>query len=219
MSYEVTKRKLQRHYLNWKDCKSCELHRHRKQVVLYRFSDIVTMNHSVERNRSCTDVCFIGEAPGAAENIIGVPFVPNAPAGANLELIVEQVYTDYKQFSWAITNVVACHPTGNRNPTTEECTACAPRLIEFLALVQPRLVVLVGSVTKSQFDPDKTLKLLRYEGYTDADFHTCTIVHPAAIARKVTAGDPSAQKQMLDAASMIMGSLKHVESSIPRKAW
>ena len=197
---EPYKRVLQRHYLNWKNCNRCPLHETRKQVVLYRFGEDNTHQQPL-------DILFLGESPGLSEDTLGIPFSPNTPAGANLQVIINQILEDYQPFNWAITYVVACHPPENRGPTTKECSSCAPRLLEFIAITQPSLICTIGSVSKTQFNPKTYLKLLHHNGYTDAFFETCSIPHTANIAHKINSGE--ATKLILDAASTIQGALQY----------
>ncbi|MCX5889176.1 MAG: uracil-DNA glycosylase [Deltaproteobacteria bacterium] len=80
---------------------------------------------------------FIGEAPGAEEDLQGRPFV--GAAGQllnrmlnNLGLQREEVY---------ITNVVKSRPPGNRDPEPDEIAACLPYLKKQIAAIQPRVIV------------------------------------------------------------------------------
>jgi DNA polymerase len=97
-------------------------------------------------------VLFIGEAPGESEDAVGVPFVPGAPAGHNLQYeIIDQVVP--KAVTYAITNLVCCIPKYEdedgrmvkENPDAEAVDACRPRLEEFVSIVKPRLIVCVGA--------------------------------------------------------------------------
>ena len=87
------------------------------------------------------DLMFIGEGPGAEEDLQGLAFV--GAAGqlltkmiAAIDMTREQVY---------ICNVVKCRPPQNRVPTPEEAAACLPYLRAQFALVRPRVVVLLGA--------------------------------------------------------------------------
>ena len=87
------------------------------------------------------DLMFIGEGPGADEDLQGLAFV--GAAGqlltkmiAAISLTREQVY---------ICNVVKCRPPQNRVPTPEEAAACLPYLRAQVALVRPKVIVLLGA--------------------------------------------------------------------------
>ncbi len=111
---------LQDHIHNWEACNLCNLCTQRKQVVIGR--GVVPC-----------DVFFIGEAPGASENVLGKAFV--GPAGHLLDRQIEQAGGGaYKQ---GFTNLVGCIPLGEdgsktSEPPEESILACAPRVLELL---------------------------------------------------------------------------------------
>ena len=122
---------------------------------------------------------FCGEAPGASEDALGQPFV--GPAGKLLDQIIERSLPP--TVTHVLTNLVCCFPkeakaSGENEPHTAEIRACRPRLIEFVNLARPRLIVCVGALAADHVDHADTVRC--------AD-----IVHPAAILRM-----PLAQKQM-----------------------
>jgi DNA polymerase len=84
---------------------------------------------------------LIGEAPGADEDRLGEPFVGRA--GALLDAMLAALGLQRHKGIY-IANVIKCRPPGNRNPMPEEIARCEPFLHEQLALLQPRLVVLLG---------------------------------------------------------------------------
>ncbi|NEX18847.1 uracil-DNA glycosylase [Thiorhodococcus mannitoliphagus] len=89
------------------------------------------------------ELMIVGEAPGADEDRLGEPFVGRAGQLltrmlAAIGLAREQVY---------IANVLKCRPPGNRNPTSEEALQCEPFLLRQMALIQPKLILSVGSVS------------------------------------------------------------------------
>jgi uracil-DNA glycosylase len=84
-------------------------------------------------------VMVIGEAPGADEDVQGLPFVGRA--GKLLDRMLAAAELEGRVF---ITNTVFWRPPGNRTPTLAEQQACAPFLDRAIALVRPRLLLLVG---------------------------------------------------------------------------
>ncbi|MGI8839326.1 MAG: uracil-DNA glycosylase [Caulobacteraceae bacterium] len=84
-------------------------------------------------------VMVIGEAPGADEDRQGAPFVGRA--GQLLDKMLAAAGLDGRVF---ITNTVFWRPPGNRTPTLAEQRACAPFLERAVALVAPKLLLLVG---------------------------------------------------------------------------
>ena len=86
------------------------------------------------------DIMLIGEAPGADEDRLGRPFV--GVSGQLLERMFEAI--GYKRSQLYITNIVPWRPPGNRQPTTAEIAACMPFVEQHIALVAPKILVLVG---------------------------------------------------------------------------
>jgi uracil-DNA glycosylase len=84
-------------------------------------------------------VMVIGEAPGADEDAQGLPFVGRA--GKFLDRMLAAADLEGRVF---ITNTVFWRPPGNRTPTPAEQQACAPFLERAIALVAPKLLLLVG---------------------------------------------------------------------------
>lgn len=156
------------HVARWKDCTACPLCRQRDRICLAR--GVVP-----------ADVLFIGEAPGASEDALGQPFV--GPAGRLLDRIIERALPPTVRY--VLTNLVACFPReakdcGENEPERGEVLACRSRLVEFVNIVQPRLIVCVGSLAAQYVDHGDTVPCV-------------DIIHPAA-----TLGPrmPLAQKQM-----------------------
>ena len=85
---------------------------------------------------------FIGEGPGADEDRLGEPFVGRA--GKLMNLAFETVGIERNEVY--IANVVKCRPPGNRNPEEDEAVACLDYLRNQVILVQPEIIVLLGSV-------------------------------------------------------------------------
>ena len=81
----------------------------------------------------------IGEGPGAEEDAQGAPFVGRA--GKLLDKMLAAAGLTDRVF---ITNTVFWRPPGNRDPTPAEQQACAPFLERAIALLQPKLLLLVG---------------------------------------------------------------------------
>jgi DNA polymerase len=87
------------------------------------------------------DLMFVGEAPGANEDKLGLPFVGQAgklldKLLAEIGLIREEVF---------IQNVLCCRPPGNRDPLPTEIENCSEYLFEKIRLVEPRVVCTLGN--------------------------------------------------------------------------
>lgn len=85
---------------------------------------------------------FIGEAPGENEDLSGKPFVGRA--GQLLTQMLEQIGLT-RQDHYYITNTLKCRPPGNRTPEPDETNACQDYLRRQLAILDPDIIVLVGS--------------------------------------------------------------------------
>jgi uracil-DNA glycosylase family 4 len=88
------------------------------------------------------DLVVIGEGPGADEDAQGKPFVGRA--GQLLTRMLESV--KLTRDAVYIGNAVKCRPPGNRNPEPDELAACAPFLAAQLGVIQPKVVLALGSV-------------------------------------------------------------------------
>ena len=106
--------------------------------------------HSVVVEDGCrtAPLMFIGEGPGADEDAQGVPFVGRA--GQLLTRMIGAMGRDRASADPAkavyIANIVKCRPPGNRNPLPEEGKACLGYLHRQIALVKPKVIVLLGNV-------------------------------------------------------------------------
>ena len=85
-------------------------------------------------------VMLIGEAPGREEDLAGKPFVGRA--GQLLDKMLAAIGLGEERVH--ITNIVYWRPPGNRTPTPQEAEVCRPFLERQVALVAPRLIVLLG---------------------------------------------------------------------------
>jgi DNA polymerase len=87
------------------------------------------------------DWLFIGEGPGAEEDARGEPFV--GQAGKLLDAMLAAI--DLRRGDNVyIANAVKCRPPGNRTPEAAEMAACRPWLKRQIALIRPKLIVLLG---------------------------------------------------------------------------
>lgn len=84
-------------------------------------------------------IMFIGEGPGADEDRIGEPFVGRA--GKLMDLAFQTI--GLKREEVYIANVVKCRPPSNRNPESDEETACLNYLRNQVILIKPKIIVLL----------------------------------------------------------------------------
>jgi DNA polymerase len=94
-------------------------------------------------------IMLIGEAPGAEEDRLGLPFV-----GASGQLLDRMLATIGLDRSLVyITNVLFWRPPGNRKPTATEIAVCHPFVERHVALVRPELLVIVGGTASAALLP------------------------------------------------------------------
>lgn len=137
---------------------------------------------------------FIGEAPGADEDRQGFPFV--GASGQLLDLMLSHI--DLKRESdFYITNTLFWRPPGNRPPSTDEIEICRPFVEKHIALVDPKIMVLVGgTATKAVLNDSRGITRLRgqvfsYKNrYMEREVPVHVIYHPSYLLRQ-----PIAKKQ------------------------
>ncbi len=127
-------------------------------------------------------VMVVGEAPGANEDRTGLPFV--GAAGKLLDLMLAAVDLS-RQESVYICNVIKCRPPGNRNPSAEEISTCAPYLRRQIELVKPEVILAVGTFAGQLLTgrADTALGKLRGEVHSYEGLPLVVTYHPAALLR------------------------------------
>lgn len=111
----------------------------------------------ISRGDPKAPLMVIGEAPGADEDAQGAPFVGRA--GKLLDRMLAAARLDGRVL---ITNTVFWRPPGNRTPTPAEQAVCAPFLERMIALVEPRMLLLVGGASaKAMLKRDEGILSLR----------------------------------------------------------
>lgn len=149
------------------DCACCPLGRTRCRPVMGRGS-------------RQADIMLIAEAPGAKEDQQGIPFVGSS--GEILDRLLRDCGLEREEIY--ITNIIKCHPPGNRDPKEEEKEACFPYLKYETFLLKPRIIVCLGRVAAQRIiAPD--FKITRQHGtwiYRKNCALTATY-HPSAILR------------------------------------
>jgi DNA polymerase len=111
------------------DCTRCKLSRLGRRQIVFGVG-----NPSAE-------LMFVGEGPGADEDIQGVPFVGRA--GQLLTKMIEAM--GFARDDVYIANVVKCRPPDNRNPEPDEIESCEPFLFRQIESVQPKVIVALGA--------------------------------------------------------------------------
>ena len=125
-------------------------------------------------------VMFIGEAPGADEDVQGEPFVGRA--GQLLNKIIEAV--DMKREDVYICNIIKCRPPNNRAPLPIESETCTPYLMKQIELVQPAFIICLGR-TAAQWllQTNDGLGTMRGKVHDYNGRKLIVTYHPAALLR------------------------------------
>jgi uracil-DNA glycosylase len=111
------------------DCTRCKLHGLGRRQIVFGVGN------------PAADVMFIGEAPGADEDVQGIPFVGRA--GQLLTKMIEAM--GLRRDEVYIANVLKCRPPGNRDPQPDEVESCEPFLFKQIASVQPQVIIALGA--------------------------------------------------------------------------
>lgn len=132
------------------------------------------------------ELMFVGEVPGAEEDLQGEPFVGRA--GQLLTKVIQAMGMTREEVY--IGNVLKCRPdvetpTGNRKPTPAEMAICLPWLREQIALIAPRVLVALGDTAVKGLCPEITTGITRLRGKW-LDFGGIPLMptfHPAYLLR------------------------------------
>jgi DNA polymerase len=98
------------------------------------------------------DLMFVGEAPGATEDKLGLPFV--GQAGKLLEKLLGEI--GIARSDVFIANVLKCRPPGNRDPQPGEIANCRPYLSRQVELIEPRVICTLGNFATKLLRDDPT---------------------------------------------------------------
>src|SRR5947209_11051528 len=122
-----------------KDCQRCPLAETRTNVVF-------------GAGDADADLMFVGEAPGANEDRMGLPFV--GQAGKLLDRLLEEIGLERGQVF--IANLLKCRPPGNRDPQPGEIEACQEYLMRQVGLIEPKMVCTLGNFSTKLLRGDST---------------------------------------------------------------
>jgi DNA polymerase len=132
-------------------------------------------------------IMVIGEAPGADEDRMGIPF-----CGASGQLLDQMLSCIglFRAKNFYITNTIFWRPPGNRKPTPQELALCKPFVEKHIALIQPKLIILVGATAvTSVLESQKHISSVRgtYSEYTNtymnSTIQTTALFHPSYLLR------------------------------------
>jgi DNA polymerase len=131
-------------------------------------------------------IMFVGEAPGADEDLQGEPFV--GKAGQLLTKIIETMGLRRDQVY--IANILKCRPdtpgqrAGNRKPTPEEMQTCIPYLHGQIDLIQPKVLIALGATAvEGLLGRTEGITRLRGNWKTYRNIPLMPTYHPAYLLR------------------------------------
>ena len=177
------------------DCTRCRLHKQgRKQIVF-----------GVGNPRA--ELMFIGEAPGADEDMQGEPFVGRA--GQLLNNMINAMGVKREQVY--IANIVKCRPPGNRTPEPDECATCSPFLLRQIDAIQPKVLVALGAVAaRTLTGVNEPMLRMRGKWWDFRGTKLAITYHPAYLLR-----DPRQKSEAWKDLQMVM---KELGLKAPAKA-
>ncbi len=157
---------------------NCDLKRQAKNIV---FSD----------GNPNSKIMLIGEAPGANEDEVGLPFVGRA--GALLDKMLAAIDLDRKKVY--ISNIINYRPPDNRRPTDEEIKRYLPFITKHIEIISPKILVLLGSTAMNALIGNEVVISKMRGKWIEKKFGNCKTsviitFHPAFLMRQ------PAQKKM-----------------------
>jgi len=127
------------------------------------------------------ELFVIAEGPGQEEDLQGIPFV--GKSGKLLDKIFAACGFTREQHVY-ISNIVKCHPPGNRAPSKAEQAACLPYLMKQIDLVDPKIIILLGATAlKVLIDPKLKITKIRGEWIDWNNRLVMPVFHPSALLR------------------------------------
>ncbi len=169
------------------DCTRCVLHKQGRKQIVFGVGN------------PAAELMFIGEAPGADEDIQGEPFVGRA--GQLLNNMIKAMGIQREDVY--IANIIKCRPPGNRTPERDECETCSPFLMRQIAVVQPKVIVALGAVAaKTLLAISASMMEMRGRWYDFRGTKLAVTYHPAFLLR-----DPRQKKEAWKDLQMVMKEL------------
>ena len=160
------------------DCTRCKLHTLGRRQIVYGVGN------------PNADLMFVGEAPGADEDVQGVPFVGRA--GQLLTKIIEAIGLTREEVY--IANVIKCRPPQNRNPEPDEVESCEPFLFRQIDTIKPKVIVALGKfAAQCLLRTTDPITRLRGREFKYRDAILIPTYHPAYLLRT-----PSAKRDVWD---------------------
>ncbi len=142
------------------------------------------------------NLMFVGEAPGGDEDVQGEPFVGRA--GQLLTDIIEKGLQMRREDVF-IGNINRCRPPGNRTPLPEEAVVCKPFLLREIAVVRPKVIVVLGAHAAQTLLETKTpISKMRGHFHDLNGVKVMPTFHPAYLLR-----DPNKKREVWEDIKMV----------------
>jgi uracil-DNA glycosylase len=126
-------------YEEARQCTRCPLHQTRTHVVF-------------GAGNADADLMFVGEAPGANEDRMGLPFV--GQAGKLLDKLLGEIGLERREVF--VANTLKCRPPDNRDPHPKEIEACQGYLTSQVDLIEPVVICTLGNFSTKLLRGDTT---------------------------------------------------------------
>jgi DNA polymerase len=148
---------------------------------LTEFRTKVALPYGTGQNK----IMFIGEAPSyVGGNLSGNCWIGKSKSGRFMQEILEE--SNIIAEDCYFTNLCFCSPPQNRKPTKEEINNCSSYKEEEFNIINPNLIILLGS-TPAEFFIGKTFQ--RNKTYVIKNRNFISILHPAFILRNERFGN------------------------------
>lgn len=148
-------------------CNRCSLSQSRKKPVM-------------GRGDKKANIMFVAEAPGVQEDQQGIPFV--GPAGRVFDVLLTSA--GLKRQDIYLTNIIKCHPPGNRDPYPAEQEACMSFLKCETQLLHPPIIVCLGRIAAQRLiEPHYKITQQHGRWIHRKGYWLTAVYHPSAILR------------------------------------
>lgn len=155
------------------DCRRCRLHQSRHTIVFGSGNEHAKL-------------VFVGEGPGADEDVQGLPFVGRA--GQLLTQMIEGTAkregVPLERKDVYICNVVKCRPPENRTPEPDEMEICGQFLFRQLSVIRPSAICALGATAaRALLGRKEGVTRLRGNWYKWRDIPLMVTYHPSYLLR------------------------------------
>ena len=177
---------------NLGDCQRCTLGTTRKNLVFGVGNPLARL-------------VFVGEGPDADEDLTGEPFA--GEVGQVLNRIISAMGLQREEVY--ICNLVKCRPPGNRDPESDEISACSPFLLRQIQSIKPEVIVALGTLAaQTLLGTKESISKLRGKFH---DFHGIPLMptfHPSFLLHKQSDGSMESFWEVWDDMTQVLRLLK-----------